>query len=131
MAGRDDIEEARVKDTLAAGITAEQTYTVTEDMSPPHLPVAVLSTPSMVGLIEGTCLSAVQPHLDDGELTVGTHVCVSHSGAAMAGEQVTVRCTLDTIEKRRLTFSVSVHAPSGVISEGTHQRAVIEARRFG
>ena len=32
-------------------------------------------------------------------------------------------CTLSTIEKRRLTFDVAVHAPSGVISEGTHQRA--------
>ena len=66
-----------------------------------------------------------------GEVTVGTHVCVSHSGAAMAGEDVVVTCTLDTIEKRRLTFGVKVTAPSGVISEGTHQRAVINANRFG
>jgi fluoroacetyl-CoA thioesterase len=120
-----------MKDTLAVGITAEQTYTVTKDMAPPHLPVVVLSTPSMVQLIEGTCLASAQAHLDDGELTVGTHVCVSHSGAAMEGEQVTVRCTLETIEKRRLTFAVRVEAPSGVISEGTHQRAVIQANRFG
>jgi len=120
-----------VKDTLTTGITAEQTYTVTEDMAPPHLPVAVLSTPSMVQLIEGTCLGAAQAHLDDGEVTVGTHVCVSHSGAAMAGEEVTVACELQTIDKRRLTFAVRVHAPSGVISEGTHQRAVIDAHRFG
>ena len=56
---------------------------------------------------------------------------MSHSGAAMAGEEVTVSCTLSTIEKRRLTFDVSVRAPSGVISEGTHQRAVIDASRFG
>jgi fluoroacetyl-CoA thioesterase len=120
-----------MKDTLVAGLTAEQTYTVTEDMKPGHLPVAVLSTPSMIQLIEGTCLGAAQPHLDDGEVTVGTHVCVSHSGAAMAGEQVTVTCTLSKIEKRRLTFDVRVQAPSGVISEGTHQRAVIDASRFG
>ena len=120
-----------VKDTLAVGMRDEQTYTVTEAMSPPHLPVAVLSTPYMVQLIEGTCLAAVQPHLDDGELTVGTHICVSHAGAAMAGEDVTVTCALDTIEKRRLTFAVTVQAPSGVISEGTHQRAVIQSSRFG
>jgi len=120
-----------VKDSLAVGLAAEQSYTVTEDMKPGHLPVAVLSTPSMIQLIEGTCLVTAQPHLDDNEVTVGTHVCVSHSGAAMAGEEVTVSCTLSTIEKRRLTFDVSVRAPSGVISEGTHQRAVIDASRFG
>jgi fluoroacetyl-CoA thioesterase len=120
-----------VKDSLAVGVTAEQGYTVTEDMAPPHLPVKVLSTPSMVQLIEATCLTAAQAHLDDGEVTVGTHICVSHRGAAMAGEQVTVHCELQTIEKRRLTFAVRVDAPSGVISEGTHQRAVIDANRFG
>jgi fluoroacetyl-CoA thioesterase len=99
-------------------------------MAPPHLPVVVISTPAMIQLIEGTCLLLAQDHLDDGELTVGTHVCVSHSGAALEGEEVTVACTLDTIEKRRLTFGVTVTAPSGVISEGTHQRAVIRADRF-
>jgi fluoroacetyl-CoA thioesterase len=120
-----------VKDTLAAGISLESTYAVTKDMAPPHLPVAVLSTPSMVQLIEATCLNAAQPHLDDGEVTVGTHICVSHAGAAMAGEDVTVTCTLDTVEKRRLTFNVAVRAANGIISEGTHQRAVIDASRFG
>ena len=100
-------------------------------MKPGHLPVAVLSTPSMIQLIEGTCLLTVQPHLDDSEVTVGTHVCVSHAGAAMAGQEVVVSCTLTTIERRRLTFDVRVEAPAGVISEGTHQRAVIDASRFG
>jgi fluoroacetyl-CoA thioesterase len=125
------VQDDVVKDTLAVGLTAEQTYAVTEDMAPPHLPVAVLSTPSMVQLIEGTCLQAAQRHLDDGEVTVGTHICVSHSGAAMAGQEVIVSCELTTIEKRRLTFSVRVQAPSGSISEGTHQRAVIDSSRFG
>jgi fluoroacetyl-CoA thioesterase len=120
-----------VKDSLTTGVAREQAFTVTDDMAPPHLPVKVLSTPSMIQLIEGTCLAAAQEHLDDGELTVGTHVCVSHSGAAMSGQEVTVRCELTAIEKRRLTFTVSVEAPSGTISEGTHQRAVISADRFG
>jgi fluoroacetyl-CoA thioesterase len=120
-----------VKDTLAAGITGEQTVTVTEDMKPGHLPVAVLSTPSMVQLIEMTCLLAAQPHLDDSEVTVGTHVCVSHAGAVMAGEDVVVSCRLATVEKRRLTFDVNVTGPNGVISEGTHQRAVVDSSRFG
>jgi len=120
-----------MKESLAVGVTDEQTYTVTEDMAPPHLPISVLSTPSMVQLIEATCLGAAQPHLDDGELTVGTHVCVSHAGAALAGEDVVVRCSLDKVEKRRLTFGVSVHGANGAISEGTHERAVIDASRFG
>ena len=120
-----------MKDTLEVGLTGEQTVTVTDEMKPGHLPVAVLSTPSMVQLIEMTCLMTAQPHLDDNEVTVGTHVCVSHAGAVMAGEEVVIACRLAQVEKRRLTFDVNVTGPNGVISEGTHQRAVVDSSRFG
>src|SRR6266542_3435120 len=52
---------------VAVGIEREATYTVTAEMAPGHLPVTVLSTPAMIGLIETTCLAAAQEHLDDGE----------------------------------------------------------------
>jgi fluoroacetyl-CoA thioesterase len=120
-----------MRDSLAQGVALERTYTVTEDMAPAHLPVKVLSTPSMVQLIEATCLSAAQPHLDENEVTVGTHICVSHRGAALAGEEIRVACALEAVEKRRLTFDVRVTGPNGEISEGTHQRAVVDAHRFG
>jgi fluoroacetyl-CoA thioesterase len=99
-------------------------------MSPAHLPVVVLATPIMVGLIEQTCLDSVTAHLDDGETTVGTHVCVSHTGAAREGEEVRVACRLAKVERRRLTFEVEVHAPAGRISDGTHERAVVDTARF-
>ena len=120
-----------MKESLVPGVDGERTYTVTEDMAPPHLPVSVLSTPSMVRLIEQTCLELAQTHLDDGEVTVGTHICVSHAGVAMAGEDVVIKGTLDKVERRRLTFNVSVRAPRGTISEGTHERAVVDVARFG
>ncbi len=37
-----------MKDSLQIGLSAERTYTVTDDMSPPHLPAKVLSTPAMM-----------------------------------------------------------------------------------
>jgi fluoroacetyl-CoA thioesterase len=99
-------------------------------MSAPHLPRVVLSTPTMIGLIEGACLFAVAPHLEDGETTVGTHVCVSHQAAALEGEEITIRCRLSRIERRRLTFDVTVDTPNARISEGTHQRAVVSLDRM-
>ncbi len=119
-----------MRDTLEPGLGNEASYTVTADMAPSHLPTVVLSTPSMIGLIERTCLEAVQPHLDEGETTVGTHVCVSHQAAAREGEVFTVRCRLAKIEKRRLTFDVSVDGPAGRLSEGTHERAVVSLDRM-
>lgn len=120
-----------MKDTLLTGIEKEAKYKVTKDMAPPHLPMPVLSTPSMIGLIEGTCLQLAQPHLDSTETTVGTHVNVSHSGAAYNGEEVTVKTSLKEINKRRLLFETEVLSPRGPISKGTHERAVVDFSKFG
>jgi fluoroacetyl-CoA thioesterase len=117
--------------TLVPGVERRTTYAVTEDMSPPHLPAAVLSTPAMIQMIEQTCLQAAAEHLDDGETTVGTHVCVSHTGPAAAGQEVTVWCRLREVERRRLRFDVAVEAAAGRIGEGTHERAVVDTSRFG
>jgi fluoroacetyl-CoA thioesterase len=119
-----------MRDTLQPGITNESRHVVTRDMSAPHLPRVVLSTPTMIGLIEGTCLMATRPHLDDGETTVGTHVCVSHQAAALEDEEIVIRCRLTDVSKRRLTFDVTVDTATARISEGTHQRAVVSLDRM-
>lgn len=118
-------DDAVVKESLAVGITNEARYTVTKEMAAPHLPRIVLSTPNMISLIEGSCLTAAAAHLDDNETTVGTHVCVSHQAAVTEGEEFVVRCRLASIERRRLNFDVEVDGPSGPVSRGTHQRAVV------
>lgn len=120
-----------MKESLVAGIEKTMGHEVTEEMSPAHLPVKVLSTPSMIQLIEVTCLLATQEHLDEGETTVGTHVNVSHQGKAMAGERITIDVKLAEIRKRRLTFEINVNGDSGLISTGTHERAVIDLSRMG
>lgn len=119
-----------MKDSLQPGLELEMAYEVQADMAPPHLPVKVLSTPSMISLIEGTCLQCAQPHLDDNETTVGTHVNVSHTGPARLGEEVRVSVTLKEMNKRRLLFDVQVAAPQGTISSGTHERAVVDLARM-
>jgi len=118
-------------DTLQPGITNESRHTVTKDLSAPHLPRVVLATPAMIGLIEGTCLMATKPHLDDSETTVGTHVCVSHQAPALEGEEFVIRCRLTEVNKRRLTFDVTVDTANARISEGTHQRAIVLLDRMG
>ncbi len=119
-----------MKESLQPGIASDSSATVTEDMSPPHLPVKVLSTPAMIGLIERTCYACAQPHLDDTETTVGTHVNVSHSGAVRAGEGVKVTARLAEINKRRLLFEIEVIGPRGSVSIGTHERAVVDLNRM-
>ena len=117
-------------DVLSAGLTHEATYLVTPEMRPPHLE-GILATSRMIGLMEDTCLAAVQPFLDDGQTTVGTRVDVTHVGTARAGEEITVRIRLTRVTQRRLlSFEVEVEAPAGIISTGTHQRLIVDRSRF-
>ena len=85
----------------------------------------------MVGLFEWACIQAINPYLDfPAEQTVGTDVRLSHSAATPSGLTVMVKTKLEKIEGRQLTFSIIADDDVDKISEGTHERFVIEAAKF-
>jgi fluoroacetyl-CoA thioesterase len=84
----------------------------------------------MIGFMEGTCRNLVLCMLDPGHDTVGTHVNVYHRAAAPMGSTVCFRAVLTGVNERRLQFSVKATTGDKVIGEGTHERAVIDVRRF-
>ena len=90
----------------------------------------VLSTPRMIGMMEGTCRNLVLGMLDPGCDTVGTHVNVYHRAAAPMGATVLFHAELTAVNERRVQFSVKATMGETVIGEGTHERAVIEVQRF-
>ena len=117
-------------EAIAPGITNEAIVAVTSSMTPGHVPAQVISTPSLISIIEGACRRAVLGLLPSGHDTVGTHVCVSHEGAAMVGQEVTVSCELIEVQGRHLVFEVSVDGPRGPVSRGTHRRTIVDTTRF-
>jgi fluoroacetyl-CoA thioesterase len=119
-----------MKDTLQVGLEHTTRHTVIAAHSVPHLSVPVLATPWMIAMIESCCQEAAQPHLGDGEVTVGTHVCVSHERPTFVDQEYRVRAVVAKIEGRRITFDVVVENDEGRISAGTHQRGIIEFARF-
>jgi fluoroacetyl-CoA thioesterase len=128
-----------MKTTLRAGLKHTFQYLVPESKTVPHLypesdifqkMPAVFATGYMVGLIEWACIDAIQPHLDEGEQSVGTDVRCSHTAATPPGFTVTVNLTLERVEGRKLTFSITAHDGVDAISEGTHERFVIDPARF-
>ncbi len=114
-----------MSEAIAVGLSTSARYAVTEDMSPPHLPTKVLSTPDMIRLIEQTCLLGVQEHLPEGQTTVGIHVCVSHEAAVEAGGEVMVTGEITEVDRRRLVFTTTVTHGDTTVSQGTHQRFVV------
>ncbi len=123
-----------MKADFQPGTTEELTITTTPEMGITHLgPSApsMYSTPSMVQLIEGTCVKLMTRYVDAGEQSVGFHVDVRHLAPTPVGKQVTAKVTLSEINGRRYKFDVEVHSEDGVkIGEGIHERALIDIARF-
>ena len=91
----------------------------------------VLATGYMVGLFEWACIQAMNPHLDwPREQSVGIGVHLSHVAATPPGLTVTIQGELLSREGKRLEFALQGHDGVELISEGTHQRYVIDAERF-
>ena len=125
---------------LKPGLRFELSYRVPPDKTVPHLyPDAadfqempqVFATGFMVGLIEWACLLAVKPHLDwPRQMTVGTHVDLSHVAATPPGLTVLVEATLTEVQGRKLGFAVRATDGVDLISEGRHERFIIDAESF-
>lgn len=128
-----------MKSTLSPGLSFTFRYQVPESKTVPHVyPESerfremprVFATAYLVGLLEWACIEAMQPHLEAGEQSVGTGICVTHGAATPPGLTVTVDLTVTKVEGRRVAFSVRAHDGVDAISEGTHERYVIDRERF-
>jgi fluoroacetyl-CoA thioesterase len=125
---------------LQPGITYRFTYTVPDSKTVPRLypefaefqdMPEVFATGFLVGLMEGACQLAIKPCLDwPAEQSVGTHVNFSHLAATPPGLTITVDCEVIAVEGRKVTFRARAHDGHDLISEGTHERMVIDAARF-
>jgi len=58
------------------------------------LAVPVLSTPSMIGVMERNAARLARAHLADGKATVGFEVCVRHVASALQGASCRVSASL-------------------------------------
>ena len=123
-----------MKESLKPGISSEQTITTTSEMGIVHLgPDApqMYSTPSMIQLMEGTCVHFLTPHMDEGEQTVGFHIDVRHLAPAAIGQKVRGKVTLKEIKGRRLLFDVEAYDEDATnIGDFIHERAVVNIDRF-
>lgn len=129
-----------MRESLQAGLTGEFSFVAPPTKTVPHLyPESpefqampeVFATGFMVGLIEWACIKLIEPHLDwPREQSVGTHVDLSHTAATPPGFTITVRTRLESVEGRKLRFAVEADDGVEPISQGIHERFVIDAVKF-
>ena len=117
-----------MKSTLKVGLASTNRVTVDEGRCIGFMGKEgmVYATPRMVSDVEYVCRDFLLEHLDEGEDSVGAHVSIDHLAATPLGLEVTIDVRIVDIEKRRVTFEVSVRDPVEECGRGRHVRFVVD-----
>lgn len=119
--------------TLHTGLSARVELHVTPDDTADTChsgDVQVLATPRLVALCEQASCLALVGHLPDECTSVGKRVQFDHLVPVGVGGDVWADASLDRIEGRRLTFTVSVSDASGLVAAGRVSRTVVDRGAF-
>jgi fluoroacetyl-CoA thioesterase len=115
------------------GSSASVDLTVTDDDTAIAVgsgDVPVLATPRLVALFEQAAVTAVDGQLAPDQTSVGMRVQIDHLAPTAVGDTVSADATLEKVEGRRLTFTVSARDQRGLVGAGKVTRVVVDRARF-
>ncbi|HSJ92181.1 MAG TPA: thioesterase family protein [Ilumatobacter sp.] len=118
---------------VAVGLKGEARVTVGEADTARALgsgDVDVLGTPRLVALFEQATVEALDGILDADQTTVGMRVQIDHLQPTPVGAEVTVEASLDKIEGRRMSFTVTASDSGGLVAAGKVTRVVVDRTKF-
>lgn len=118
---------------LKSGMTGEASTTVVYENTAAAVGaggVEVFGTPMLIALMENAAWRAVAAALEEGYVTVGTQVNISHLAATPVGQQVRASAELVEIDGRRLVFNVVAYDGRQKVGEGQHERTIVNLERF-
>ena len=118
---------------IVIGTTYTLSTTVTEEklacnMKSGSLPV--FATPAMAALMEETSAAALSLFLEEGETSVGTALDLKHTAATPLGMKVTATAEIVEVDRRRVTFQVTVRDEQEEIGSARHDRFVVGTEKF-
>ena len=90
----------------------------------------VLATPVMIMMMENAALNAIRPFLEPEESAVGTAVDIRHLAATPVGHLAHAEAVVTKVTGRMIEFTVSARDEKEEIGSGTHERMVIDVKRF-
>lgn len=119
--------------SISIGLKGERTFIVEEKHTAYHLGsggVHVFSTPSMISLMEGAAVNAIDPLLPHGQMSVGIEISAKHLAATPIGKRVRAEAEVVGIDKRRVMFHIKAWDEHELIGEATHTRFIIDLDRY-
>jgi predicted thioesterase len=118
---------------ISLGLKGSSALVVAPEHTAPHVGsgrVPVLATPVVINLLEAAALAAVEHLLPEGHQSLGVELNVRHFAATPVGMRVEAEAELIAVEGRTLKFRLAARDEREPISEGTHERVVVNVARF-
>ena len=118
-------------DKFEPGQSTKVEFVITAEMSTNRTGKSgaeVLSTPSLLGLMEGASIKLTEPFLPENYSTVGYAVDgLRHLAPTQVGETVAIAVEITEVdsEKMRLGFKIEVTENGKTIGVASHKRALI------
>ena len=132
-----DAQVRSLPSSVHAGLSASVALTVTEPDTAANLrsgDVPVLGTPRLVALCEEASCRTLDGRLDPDFTSVASRLQFDHLVAVGVGSTVTAEATLEKVEGRRLSFTISVALDAddraGLIAAGRLTRVVVHRPTF-
>src|SRR4029079_345063 len=116
--------------TLNVGMKDTLEWEVTERLTTTRGEFKVFSTPSMCLFAEMASHKLAAPHLKTGEGQVGLTVNIRHMAPTPIGKMVRAEVELTGIDRRKLTFHVTIFDEVEQVGEVTHERFVIDVDKY-
>lgn len=121
-----------MKSGIETGLESRQNITVDESRVTKHMGenLGVYATPFLIRDIERTCRELLQQYADEGEDSVGTHIDIQHLAPALEGADVTVEARVTGVDRRAVSFEVTVRDGFEDLARGSHSRFVVDTAKL-
>ncbi|MCC6712362.1 MAG: hypothetical protein IT344_03280 [Candidatus Dadabacteria bacterium] len=90
----------------------------------------VLSSPSLVTLMQTTCADLMAPFLDSSEMVVSVRIEMNHFASAPIGSTILVRAEILRIEGDKVYFRIDAHDEFERVAAGFNDMYIINEERF-
>lgn len=115
---------------LPIGITGEKAVEVNYSNTAKAMGsglIEVFATPSLVALMEGAAVKALEPYSVS---SVGIALDIKHVAATPVGMTVRAVAKLTEVDRKRLVFSVEAFDDVELIGSGRHERFLVQPEAF-
>ncbi len=122
-----------VRKSFQAGMCIEKKIETKPDMAASRFhrnSPQVLSSPSLVTLMQTTCADLMAPFLDSSEMVVSVRIEMNHFASAPIGSTILVKAEILKIEGDKVYFRIDAHDEFERIAAGFNDMYIINEERF-